>query len=108
MPRGKIFRMRQLQQVISTCQGVRLEPDFGTPYTTGQSHEKICLFLDLASTLEKNVTFITNLYGIKRAERFAQWCMGRRINSYWQAHRPQLYDDIDRLKGDLNDYDRMI
>ena len=100
--------MRHLQTIISTGQGLRMEPDYGTPYTTGQSHEKICLFLDLARMLEKNITTITDKHGIKRAERFAQWCMGRRINSYWQAHRPPLYADIDNLKSDLNDYDRII
>ena len=103
-----MLHMKRLQTIISTCQGLRLEPDYGTPFMTGQSHEKICLFIDLASMLERNVTTITSNHGIKRAERFAQWCMGRRINSYWRAHRPQLYDDIDRLKEDLSDYDRII
>ena len=108
MPRRKIFYMHRLQTLISTCPGMRLEPDFGTPYTTGQSHEKICLFLDLARILERNVTIITITHGIKRAERFIQWANGRRINSYWRTHRQQLYDDIDRLKEDLSDYDRII
>lgn len=103
-----MFYMRRLQTIISTCQGLRMEPDFGTLYTTGQTHEKICLFLDLASTLERNVTIITQRHGIKRAERFAQWANGRRINSYWRAHRHQLYEDIDAMKEELSDYDRII
>ncbi len=100
--------MQTLQTIISTCQGLRFEPDFGTLFTTGQSQDKINLFLDLARLLELSVTVITLNHGVKRAERFTQWANGRRINSYWRIHRQQLYEDIDGLKDALNAYDYII
>lgn len=104
MPRGQIFRMKQLRSIISTANGVRIAVNVGTPYTTGQSVTKIWLYLDLHRIIERNVTLTTERYGIKRATRFAQWCNGKRINSFWHEHRPKLYQDIDRLRNDINSY----
>ena len=104
MPRGQIFRMRQLQSIIQGANGVRIAVDIGTPYTTGQTVEKIWLFIDLASMVERNVQETLDRYGIKRAERLAQWCNGRRVNTYWHQHRPALYSDIERIKRDFTEY----
>ena len=102
MPRTKVQYMQKLQSIISTPPGERIEPNYGTIYNVGQSWPKVEMFLDLAYILERNVNRVLSNHGRKRAERFVQWANGRRINSYWRTHRPQLYEDIDSLKEDLD------
>lgn len=108
MPRGRIAYMRRLQSLISDPHGVRFEVNYGTPYHTGQTMARVELYLDLANLLQTNYDAIQAKHGVKRAERFAQWANGRRIRSYWQAHRKQLYEDIECLKTDMELHERII
>jgi hypothetical protein len=107
-PRGRLFYSRKLQSIIATAKGVRLEEMYGTPFNTGQSNEKIHMFLDISRLLEGCVQSIHARKGCKRAERFAEWAMGRRVSSYWSEHRKGLYADINELKEAFEAYDRII